>query len=57
MSKLKGEGAKIELKEKKKNKTNFLIKSNITCANTTVNLDFFFFKMETIMCFFAVFLC
>ena len=27
--------------ERKKNKTNFLIKSNITCANTTVNLDFF----------------
>ena len=48
MSKLKGEGGKWELKEKKKN--NFLIKRNITCANTTVNLDFFFFfKKETIM--------
>ena len=44
MSKLKGEGGKWELKEKKQN--NFLIKRNITCANTTVNLDFFFFSLK-----------
>ena len=39
----------MRAERKKKNKNNFLIKRNITCANTTVNLDFFFFKKETIM--------
>lgn len=41
MSKLKGEGGKKRAAGKK-HKNNFLIKKNITCANTTVNLDFFF---------------